>query len=294
VPRRGRSTADVVFAKRILADVVLTKTTELYILGIDLSRAFDTVDRAKLLEVISEVTADVDMNRMVLARLTKTILQIRVGGSLGTPFESKVGTLQGDSISPVNCYYEAAMRCIRQASPPAPQADIDSGPETQYADDMDLLSSVAKHLEAMIDESIKQLPHRSLSPNHTKTERVYVVISEDPGDHGKEAWRYHKTLGSLLGCKEDIQNRINASAGAVKCLWDLWGAQKVSLKLKVFMYNIYVKPVQLYNCGTWGSTKMMLEKLNATHRRNLRRLAGIRWPHRITNQDLYEITGEHL
>ena len=43
--RKGRSTANVVFAKRVLTNMVQDKVTELHILGIDLSRAFDTVDR---------------------------------------------------------------------------------------------------------------------------------------------------------------------------------------------------------------------------------------------------------
>ena len=41
--RKGRSTADVVFAKRVLTNIVQDKVTELHILGIDLYRAFDTV-----------------------------------------------------------------------------------------------------------------------------------------------------------------------------------------------------------------------------------------------------------
>ena len=42
---KGCSMADVVFAKHALTDMVQDKVTELHILGIDLSRAFDTVDR---------------------------------------------------------------------------------------------------------------------------------------------------------------------------------------------------------------------------------------------------------
>ena len=42
---KGCSMADVVFAKHALTNMVQDKVTELHILGIDLSRAFDTVDR---------------------------------------------------------------------------------------------------------------------------------------------------------------------------------------------------------------------------------------------------------
>ena len=42
---KGRSTANIIFAKCVLSNMVQDKVTELHIPGIDLSRAFDTVDR---------------------------------------------------------------------------------------------------------------------------------------------------------------------------------------------------------------------------------------------------------
>ena len=54
--------------------MVQDKVSELHILGIDLSRAFDTVDRHKLLHVVSEVTNSMDVVRMVRVFLTQTTL----------------------------------------------------------------------------------------------------------------------------------------------------------------------------------------------------------------------------
>ena len=42
--------------------------------------------------------------------------------------------------------------------------------------------------------------------------------------------------------------------------------------------------------GTWGLTKTELSRLDAHHRRHLRQIIGIRWPHRISNDALYRIT----
>ena len=56
------------------------------------------------------------------------------------------------------------------------------------------------------------------------------------------------------------------------------------------MYNAYVLPVLTYNAATWGLTKQKEEKLSAFHRRQLRRLLGIRWPERISNEALYRRT----
>ena len=42
--------------------------------------------------------------------------------------------------------------------------------------------------------------------------------------------------------------------------------------------------------GTWGLTKTELSRLDEHHRRHLRQIIGIRWPHRISNDALYRRT----
>ena len=62
-----------------------------HILGIDLSRAFDTIDRDKLLEEIQTIL-DEDCWRMTLALLNKTSLVVRIKSSLSEAFETNIGT----------------------------------------------------------------------------------------------------------------------------------------------------------------------------------------------------------
>ena len=52
-------------------------------------------------------------------------------------------------------------------------------------------------------------------------------------------------------------------------------------------YNAFILPVLLYNCGTWGVTDAIIEKLEAFHRRQLREDLGVR-TRDIHNADLYE------
>ena len=52
-----------------------------------------------------------------------------------------------------------------------------------------------------------------------------------------------------------------------------------------------MKSVLLCNCGTWGVSKDDQRKLNSFHRRQLRKVIGIQWPHKISNNKLYKITG---
>ncbi|KAI8508099.1 hypothetical protein Bbelb_143390 [Branchiostoma belcheri] len=72
-------------------------------------------------------------------------------------------------------------------------------------------------------------------------------------------------------------------------MWYMWGAQPVSLELKLKLFNVYVLPVMLYNCGTWGLTEQLASKIDTWHRKQLRRLAGYVHPHHISNTNLYKI-----
>ena len=58
------------------------------------------------------------------------------------------------------------------------------------------------------------------------------------------------------------------------------------------IYRALVKSVLLYNCGTWGVALSVQEKLDAFHRKQLKRVLGIKYPTRISNKKLYELTGE--
>ena len=63
---------------------------------------------------------------------------------------------------------------------------------------------------------------------------------------------------------------------------------QVKLSYKIQLYRSLVKSVLLYNCGTWGLTKSEANKIDAFHRKQLRRLLGIRYPTKITNTNLYK------
>ena len=55
--------------------------------------------------------------------------------------------------------------------------------------------------------------------------------------------------------------------------------------------NAYVLPILTYNCGTWGFSDIHMKRLNAHHRRHLRKILGIRWPDKISNSALYDKLG---
>ena len=65
-----------------------------------MSRAFDTVNRLKLVKVMDTIV-DADERRMIHLLLVNTNLSIQIKDITGTPFTTTTGTPQSDSLSPV-------------------------------------------------------------------------------------------------------------------------------------------------------------------------------------------------
>ena len=57
------------------------------------------------------------------------------------------------------------------------------------------------------------------------------------------------------------------------------------------MYESLVTPVILYNAGCAALTDQDKARLDACHRRHLRKVMGIKWPAKISNEKLYKVTG---
>ena len=94
--RRGRSTADVVFGYRWLCAKAQRQRITIEFLCIDLSRAFDTIRRDKLLEVLQSFLDEPEL-RMIRFLLAATSLEPRLSTGDCHAFASTVGTPQGDS-----------------------------------------------------------------------------------------------------------------------------------------------------------------------------------------------------
>ena len=92
----------------------------------------------------------------------------------------------------------------------------------------------------------------NLKINESKTEHTVLK----GGDKLSESWRNTKKLGSLLGSSEDIMRRKQLSIAATRNLDNIW-IRNTSIRktTRIKLYKTLIKPILLYNCGTWGITK---------------------------------------
>ena len=75
--RYGRSTADVAFGYRWLAAKTQRFQSSVYVLGIDMSRAFDTIRRDKLMIVLESFLGESEL-QVIIIRLVETTLELRL------------------------------------------------------------------------------------------------------------------------------------------------------------------------------------------------------------------------
>lgn len=289
--RSNRSTADAVWAHKWLAATAQRRQVEIEILGIDMTSAFDTIDRGKLMENTRGIFGT-DAWRMTLKLLTNTRLTVRLENAQSKPFTTNTGSPQGDSLSPIlfTVYLECAMRELRAR---LIRPDIDRGlpPEIGYADDQDFISRSADFINKIEKEATSSLANWSLKVNPTKTERT-VLKKKREGDGNEETWRKTKKLGTLLGDNEELKRRKSLAAHALTKTSNLWSRNAfVSEQRRLRVYNACVKPILAYNMGTWALSQNETTRLDCFHRKQLRRVLGIHYPDIISNQELYQRTG---
>ena len=70
------------------------------IIGLDLSKAFDCLDRTKLIGMLRDYNLGTEDDlRIITFLLSKTTLRVKVNGKLGGIFSTLIGTPQGDALS---------------------------------------------------------------------------------------------------------------------------------------------------------------------------------------------------
>ena len=101
-------------------------------------------------------------------------------------------------------------------------------------------------------------------------------------------------MGSLIGDLEGVERRKQLSTAALNKLYHVWvKGNKLKATTKIKLYKSLVKSILLYNCSTWALTLTEEEQINASHRKQMKKVLNIKIPVKIRLQltdDLVKIT----
>ena len=158
--------------------------------------------------------------------------------------------------------------------------------EIIYVDDTtDFISNNEIRKKVIIEMVNRVFPSKNLKVNKEKTEHTIPIR----GDRNTETWRSVKKVGSLLEDSEDIIRRKQLALASMNKLERVWiKRDHVSELKRLRMYNSLVLPALLYNCATWGLSKKEEKILDSFHRTQLRHIFGKKYPHIISNFNLYK------
>ena len=299
----NRSTTDQISALRLMIEKVreFRKDRQLYIAFIDLRAAFDTIDHGSLWKILQTLGTPPKLLALFQQTYSGAESSVRINSRLSDPFQINSGVRQGCVAAPdlFNCVIDHLMTKVS-----ARVAGVSFGPfelgDLEYADDTALFSNTLEEITqalTVFDEEAKKL---GLQINWDKTELMLVGDGPEPqpltfdGIQVKFVSKF-KYLGSTIANNGDLRPEITRrralAMSAMKSLArPLWNQRSVSRKTKMRVYNSTVLSILLYGAESWPLNKSLSARIDGFDSRALRRIEGIFWPQRISNEDLRALT----
>nr|AOE48155.1 hypothetical protein [Eumigus monticolus] len=323
--RPSRGTTDLIFTARQLQEKCREQNRPLYIAFIDLSKAFDSVNRAalwKILALYGFPPKFITILRLLYTDVTATVIS---NDAAGDPFHINTGVKQGCVIAPTlfSLYVATVMQLIKDDLPSGIQITYRMDGklfnlsrlkartrtssaalvELQYADDNAVVAQSEEDLVKILNAFSSAYKKIGLKLNTNKTQILYqpapgqglrnINVTID-GVRLQEVNTF-PYLGSILSSSanidSEIQHRINcAGASFARLRSRVFDNRDLNVATKILVYNSVVVPTLLYGSETWTCYRRHLKKLEQYHQRCLRRILRVTWQDRRTNTSILEET----
>ena len=327
--RKQRGTVDMVFAIRQLQGKCVEQHQDLHLLFIDLTKAFDTVNRAALWAILSKLGCPPRFVQIIRSFHDGMFCRVIENGDASDPFPVSNGVKQGCVLAPTLFSLLFAQMLSVALS------QTETGVTIRYRTDGDFFNlrrlkaytkvtratvrdflfaddcALAAHSEVDLQEladcfataarsfgltvSIKKTEVlRQLAPN---TVRPPPNITMD-GNVLKNVDTF-KYLGSCINSAANLDDEVlcrisRASQAFGRLHTRVWHERGISIKTKLSVYRAVVLPSLLHGCETWTCYRRHTKKLDQFHLRCLRKILCVSWKDHVPNQEILrraELTG---
>ena len=92
-------------------------------------------------------------------------------------------------------------------------------------------------------------------------------------------------------CNKDIKSRLGKANSTFGRQNNIWKNKSLKCKTKIRLYESLVLSTALYGAETWPMTVANMKKLEAARHKWQRKILGITWRDKITNDTVSERTG---
>ena len=321
--RPGRSTVDMIFALRQLQEKCIEQNKPLYSVFIDLTKAFDTVNREALWKVLERLGCPPKFIQIIKLFHTGMNGQVLAGGETTEEFEISNGVKQGCVLAPVlfNIFFtsmlshackdldkgvylkyrlDGSLFDLRRLSAKT-KTSLDLLQEALFADDCALVAHSESDLQSMLNRFAEASRLFGLQISLGKTEVLHQpapktapkapsINIEGETLANTNCFKY---LGSIISSDgtldKEIDARISKASQALGRLkHKILKQHNIRLQTKLKVYKAVVLPSLLYGCESWTLYRRQLNQLEKFHQRALRSILGIHWQDRITNLEVLE------
>lgn len=319
--RKERSTADMVFVARQLQEKSVEQHQNLYMVFVDLAKAFDTVNRPLLWEALQKFGCPPTFLDVLKALHEGAMVRVSCAGTKSDPFLVGTGVKQGCVIAPLifNLFLAAVSTITKQQINPDNGVQLsyrldgnlfnlrrlqaktkiteEAIYELQYADDTALISSSHEGLQHTINTVAEAYTRSGLAININKTEVLCMyehphdppefTINQQPLKNVQEFTYLGSVLTDTCDISNEIQRRIGlASAAFGRLSQRVFLNKDLTTNTKVSVYRAICLSILLYGSESWVPYQRHLKKLEAFHVNCLQRILGLKWWHKITHVEV--------
>ena len=302
--RRGRSTLSQILCLRRLIEESNASKVDLALVFVDFSKAFDSVDRSKMFEILKLYGIPEEIVAAIKVMYTDSTSTVMSSDGETQPFPTLAGILQGDTLAPflfimvVDYVMRVSVDKIAEKGYQLQPKKDSRHPakhltDTDFADDIALISQSLEHVQDLL-QSLEQASNGvGLYLNETKTECLNrclsdadLVVKTLSGSALKMVEDY-VYLGSFISSSEkDFNTRKGMAWSACNDMHKIWTSQ-LPKKIKLQIFRATVEPILLYGSETWTLSKKLEKRLDGTYTRLLMRAQNLSWKRHPSISDIY-------
>jgi len=330
--RPGRSTVDAIFVSRLVSSSSVEKQQPLYKCFVDLTKAYDKVDRNTLWTVLERRGVPPKLVQLIKAIHCGSHARVRVQGQLSEPFNLDRGLKQGSVFAPLlfNIFFGAIVEAVGKIVEERklglqfrykPGGDIFKVAELRkkkgvvqrmlmellFADDAALMTDCPEKLQQIVDVFVTVTDAYGQEVSVKKTEVMWVgrraagtpvpqvnIFIKDQKLKQVSEFRYvGSTESENANMDKEVQIRLQRLGAASSRMWKtVFGVKDLRMTAKLRTYRTVVLPNGIYASATWNARQEHVDKLDGWQYRTLRRILGLTWEHRVSYADILKLTAE--